>query len=305
MEITSSTSNPPPAVANGEEDASSPHRAALEKLFTRISEVSTLPTVVTRIIELADDEFSNVSDLLQAIEGDPALAARVLRRVNSSYYGLRNKVADLRSAVSLLGLLEIRGLALTVYVSRMFQEGGDFLSYSREGLWNHSLGVAMIARHVSRVCDCAVPDEAYLAGLLHDIGLILLDQRLRKHFCVVIEKIDEQTPTSQIEREILTFDHADLGAFVSDRWNFPEQIVAAIRHHHHPTEYEGSHQELVYVIAVANYLCTRAGCTSTGVSNVYPPADTVYAGLELAEDKLSKIWEVVQESLSANSGSLI
>ena len=274
-------------------------RPALEKLFQRISEISSLPATAQRIVEMAEDESASGVDLLRAVEGDPALVARILRRVNSAFYGLRHNVADLQSAINLLGFREIRNLALTVHVTRLFDKPGDYRGYSRESLWDHMVAVAVVARLVSNVCQCAVPEEAYLGGLLHDMGFILLDQHLRKHFCQVVSRVDESTLTTEIEQEVFTFDHAELAAFVARKWQFAEQIVAAIRYHHYPERYEGPHQEIVFVVSAANYFCSHAGRSSLGVHNVPAPSDAVYNMLGLQQDKLSMIFEQLDAALEA------
>ncbi|MEX2175838.1 MAG: HDOD domain-containing protein [Pirellulaceae bacterium] len=277
-------------------------RTALERLFSRIGEVSSLPSTAHKIINLAEDDNVHAEDLREAIQSDPVLVARILRRLNSSYYALSHKVADLRTAISLLGLREIRNLALTVFVSRFYEPGSTtHNAYKRENLWTHSVAVAAAARLVSRVCGRALPEEAYISGLLHDIGLILLDQTLRKHFFKVVDAIDAATPTHIVENRILTFDHALLGGYVARKWNFPDQVADAITFHHQPWCYTGEHKDLVFVVSVANYLCSRAGLTSLGVHNVAPPPDEVYRGLGLDQVTLAIIWDELDSTIDKAS----
>jgi putative nucleotidyltransferase with HDIG domain len=276
-------------------------RATLERLFLRIGEVSSLPATAHKIMSLAGDENVHADDLREAIQNDPVLVARLLRRLNSSYYALSHKIADLRTAISLLGLREIRNLALTVFVSRLFEPSAVHNKYKRENLWTHSVAVGAAARLVSRVCGRSAAEEAYIAGLLHDIGLILLDQTLRRHFFKVVDSIDPATPTHIVENRILTFDHALLGGFVARRWNFPDQVADAITYHHQPWCYTGPHKDLVYVVSVANYLCSRAGLTSLGIHNVAPPPDEVYRGLGLDQVTLAIIWDELDATIDKAS----
>jgi HD-like signal output (HDOD) protein len=272
-------------------------RLALERLFARIGDVTTLPTSAQRVLRLTEDENADPEKLREAIQSDPVLVARILRRLNSSYYALSNKISDMRSAISLLGMREIRNLALTVFVSRFFEGGTVHGAYRRENLWSHSVGVAVASRLVARVCGRGACEEAYIAGLLHDLGLILLDQTLRRHFHKVLDAIDEATPTHIAESRILTFDHALLGGFVARRWNFPDAVADAITFHHQPWCYTGPHKDIVQVVAVANYLCSRAGVTSLGVQNVPPPPDEVYSELGLDQVTLAIIWDELDTAL--------
>jgi len=272
-------------------------REALEKLFRRIGDVTTLPAAAQKVLKLTEDDNTDGELLREAIQSDPVLVARILRRLNSSYYSLSHRVSDLKAAISLLGLREIRNLALTVFVARLFEGGAAHGTYRREQLWTHSVAVAVASRLVARVCGRSAGEEAYIAGLLHDIGLILLDQTLRRHFLCVLDQIDGQTPTHIVENRILTFDHAVLGGFVARKWNFPEPVADAITFHHQPWCYTGQHKDLVHVVAVANYLCSRAGVTSLGVHNVSPPPDEVYAGLGLDQISLAIIWDELDTAL--------
>ena len=271
------------------QDLPAERRSALERLFTHIGLVTALPAVGQRILQLTENDSAGADELREAIQSDPVLVARILRRLNSSYYGLSHKVADVRTAVSLLGFREIRNLALTVFLAKMYESPGTHGGYRREMLWSHSVAVAACSRLISRVCGRGTPEEAYIAGLLHDLGLILVDQTLRRHFTRVLDALSPTTPTCQVENRILSFDHAALGGFVARKWNFPEQIADAITFHHLPMGYAGVHKDLVNVVTVANYLCCRAGRTSLGVANVEPPPDEVYSGLGLDQVTLSII----------------
>lgn len=275
------------------------HDAALARLFERLGELSSLPGAASRVLQVASDETAGAVELLEVVEGDPSLALRIMRTVNSSYYGLKNTVADLRSAISLLGFREVRNLALTVYVSRLFEQPGVYRMFDREKLWNHMVAVGTTARMVSKSCNKAVPDEAYLAGLLHDVGMILIDQFMRRHFVKVLDLVAEGKDTMTAEREVLSFDHVALGAFIARRSHFPEEVVDSIAYHHHAHEYEGPNTELVYVVAVANYLASREGVTSLGIHKVEAPDARVFSTLGIHKDDLSEIWNRLTETLVA------
>ena len=272
-------------------------RLALERLFARIGDMTSLPTAANKVLRLTEDENADPEMLREAIQSDPVLVARILRRLNSSYYALSQKISDLKTAISLLGIREIRNLALTVFVSRFYEGGAARGAYKRENLWSHSVGVGVAARLVARVCGRSACEEAYIAGLLHDLGLILLDQTLRRHFYRVLDTINEATPTHVAESRILAFDHALLGGFVARRWNFPDSVADAITFHHEPWLYTGPHKDLVQVVAVANYLCSRAGVTSLGVQNVAPPPDELYSELGLDQVTLAIIWDELDTAL--------
>ena len=272
---------------------------ALERLFTRIGEVSSLPAAALRIINVANDELSGAKDLIAAVETDPSLAVRVLRTVNSTFYSIRNRVGDLKTAVSLLGMKEVRNLALTVHVSRMFAASGDYRTYRREGLWRHLVAVASTSRLIAEVSDAVPRDEAYVAGLLHDVGLILLDQHLRRQFKNILDGLERYPSTIAAERSVLPFDHTELGQAVTRRWKLAESISAAAGFHHEPARYEGPHRKIVHLVCLANYLCTRSDVSSLGVNNVAPPGDDVYRELGIQAETMTRIASRLSETLTA------
>jgi putative nucleotidyltransferase with HDIG domain len=276
-----------------------PQRQELfDKLFARITEISTMPMAAIEILDIASDPTTGASDLLRAVEQDPSLAARLMRTVNSGYYGLRAPVANLKNAITLLGFKEVRNLALTAYVSQLFSNTAGHGSYRREDLWRHCVAVATCARLVAMETRETAPEEAYLAGLLHDMGYILTDQYLHRRFCQMLDLLNEQTPTFKVEQASLGYDHAELGAYAARKWHFSEEIIQVIRYHHLPDLYMGTNSHLLYCVVLANFLCTRQGLPSLGVCNIPQPSETVFTELEIGRDTLTVIWESLQESMS-------
>ncbi len=271
----------------------------VERLFRRIGEVSTLPTVAVQVMEVANNPDSGAEDLDEVVGLDAALAARIVRTVNSSYYGMQNKVGDLQLAISLLGFKEIRNLAMTAYIAQLFKRGAGHGPYTREGLWNHLIGVGTVARVIAEKCGKVSPREAYLAGLLHDLGLILIDQYLHKPFCQVIDNLLPNTPLSKVEREILGFDHAELGEYVATKWNMPPHLRTVIRYHHSPLEYVGEYEPIVNVVSLANFLCHAKNLTSLGVADTTVPSAEVFGSLGLDKPKVTEIWEGLDKELQA------
>lgn len=272
--------------------------ALLRPLFSRIAEISSLPDVALRIIRITADPNTAASDLVEVIETDPAIAVRLLRAVNSSYYSVREEVTSLAQAVTLLGFGEIRNLAMSAYVAPLFQRTAGHGNYTRRGLWDHMTGVAIVARSIAKMCDGVSPQEAYLAGLLHDIGWILLDQYLHKPFCQVLDQLTEETSVQQIERQILGFDHAALGGFALTAWGLPQSACATAGAHHAPNQYLGPADRMVHLVAMADHLCHWSGRTPLGICGPLPPLDPVCKHLGLEKHHVSRIIDQLDEILS-------
>ena len=277
--------------------AADAHDQALDRLFTRLAKAIVLPQVIQRIMTVAAKPRSCPRDMRDAIQSDPVMGAHILRRINSSQFGMTNKIADLTTAIGLLGIPEIRNIGMTIFVARMFDQPGNFRGYSREQLWRHCCGVAFAARKIARVTGSVSPDEGFIAGLLHHTGTIVLDQQLRSHFCQVIDKLTGANPTFVVERAVYSFDQSQLSAFIAQQWQLPKTITDAIGYYQYPTRYDGPHQQHVSLLAVANYLCHRAGWTSVGVRNATAPPDIAYAALGMTKVELAILWEELKSSL--------
>jgi HD-like signal output (HDOD) protein len=135
--------------------------------------------------------------------------------------------------------------------------------------------------------------------LLHDLGLILIDQYLHGPFCRVVDALTEEASVCEVEMRILGFDHTVLGAFLGGEWSLPEHLNAAIRHHHGPEQYEGPDREMVCVVAIANLLCHLKGLSSLGVCDRQMPQAELFAELGLQKEQVSWVLAQLDETLAA------
>ena len=245
--------------------ADSPH--PVDVVARQVKEISTLPQVALKVIEVARDPDAGAADLKAVVEGDPALSARVLRIVNSASCGVRSTVTNLHQAISYLGFSQVRNLAMTASVSEIFKKDEQVGSYCRSALWRHLVSVGICARMVASRCRIPNFEDAFLAGLLHDIGIILEDQRVH----------GEGLSLSASEREWLGFDHCLLGERIAEAWGFPPTVRDAIRFHHSSQLCEGEDADIVCCVEIANVICTLKGITSVGRCLVGPPLDASQA----------------------------
>ena len=242
----------------------------LETVLRRIDEISTLPQIALRVAEVARNENSSAADLKDIMENDVSLSARVLRCVNSSAYALRSKVTNLQQAITYLGLKQIRNLAMTASVAELFAKDEKIGCYRRRELWRHLVSVGVAARLVAMRRNMRNFDDAFLAGLLHDVGIVLEDQHAHGPFATVIETLNPQKTLADAERTHLGFDHTVLGEKVAETWGFPDGVRAAIRFHHTSVNYRGPDIAIVRAVEVANMICTLKGITSVGMKLVKP-----------------------------------
>ena len=243
---------------------------SLRAVVDRISDVSTLPQVALAVIQIASDAKTGAADLKKIVEEDPALTVRVLRSVNAAAHGLRNRITNIERAISYLGFSRIRNIAVTTSVSAVFKSDHIIKTYRRTMLWRHLVATATAARLIARRCGLANFEDAYLAGLLHDIGIILEDQYVHPNFYYLIESLKEERTLTASEYDLLGFDHTVLGDEVAKNWKFPPAVRAAIRFHHDSQNSDEEHAMIVCCVEAANILCSLRGITSVGLKLVTP-----------------------------------
>ncbi len=232
----------------------------LTKLVMRATEVSTLPQIIAQIVDVANNPRAAAADLSVAIESDPSMTARVLRFANSASHGLRTKVESLQQAVSYLGFKEVRNLAVTAAVCDLFKKDLVVGPYKRHRLWAHLIAVAVTARVIARHHKISNPDEIFLAGLLHDLGILILDQHMHETFVAMMKAFPEGKPLYEVEREAFGFDHMTVGAAIAEKWGLPELVRNAMRLHH--GAYLGEHAPAIACVELANIMVSLQGMGS-------------------------------------------
>ena len=273
---------------------------SLEAVVRQIDEISTLPDIAVRVMQVAQDERTGAADLKEIMENDVALSARVLRCVNSSAYAVRIKITNLQQAIAYLGLKQVRNLAMTASVSDLFRKEGQIGPYCRRGLWKHLVSVGICARLIAMRRGIRNFEDAFLAGLLHDVGIVLEDQHLHSRFVRVIQGLNPTKTLAEVERGQMGFDHAMLGEKVAESWSFPDSIVRAIRYHHMAMNARGEDVEIVRCVEVANLICTLKGITSVGLKLVKVCKPTM-ASLSMTGDDVAVIAEDLDQELLKNA----
>jgi putative nucleotidyltransferase with HDIG domain len=222
------------------------------RLLENLKELPTLPTVVAQLMMTLNEPTSSARDLERLIANDQAIAARLLKLANSAFYGLPGKVASLNRAITLLGFNTVRSLVLTIGVIDKFggPSGGKY--FDRGEFWEHSLSVAMVARLLGARDSAFSPDEAHLAGLLHDIGKVIMDNFMPAKFQEAMQLVKEKgRDPLEAEQELLGLSHDEVGHIAAGEWRFPEFLSEVIKNHHNP-ENATQFPEITQLVATAN-----------------------------------------------------
>jgi putative nucleotidyltransferase with HDIG domain len=226
----------------------------MNALVKQVQQLAPLPAVALRVLEIAQDEKSSAADLASVIATDQAMTTKLLRIANSAYFAAGREVTTARDAIVMLGMMEVRRLVLTSALMGRFDNAGTM---NVSSFWGHGLAVGMDAEVMARHTRLAPPEEAFTAGIIHDIGKLVMDQYLREQFSAATTLATSKgMPLERAEAEVFGFTHAQLGARLAEVWRLPSSLGEAIAHHHsHPEEEHG----LPHVVAQANNLCRDHG----------------------------------------------
>lgn len=201
-----------------------------------IDNLPALPEVVTRILTLVDDPNISAERIAEVAGQDQSMVAGILRMVNSPFYGLARRITSIQHAVVLLGFRAVRNLALSAVLVRTFGSSSRDRRFDRTRLWRHTVACGTGARLLAREVGTVDPEEAFLAGLVHEIGLLVFDQFYHGGLGRVLDLVlTEGCGQREAEVEVFGHDHAEVGRALARRWNFPPGVVEAIGCHHDPT----------------------------------------------------------------------
>ena len=231
----------------------------LQALASRVRDLPALPDTVVRVIHLTDDPKAGVTDIAKALAADQALAARVLKLANSAFYGSSRRIATVSDAVIILGMRTTRNLVMATGCQEMLEHEVAGYALPRGALLRHSLACASAAQALAKRTKYRGTEEAFVAGLLHDLGKVVMNTYLRDQFIQVLicARSGEMT-YPEAERTVFGFDHAEAGAFLLERWNLPASLVTAVRYHHAPLE-APTDSPLPCLVHVADAICMTLG----------------------------------------------
>jgi putative nucleotidyltransferase with HDIG domain len=234
-------------------------RITLIKLVNKVKEMPPLPQSITQILEITKDDKSSSRELAKVFERDPTLAVNILKIANLPAYGFSSRISTISHAVVCLGLETIKSIALASSTHDMLNKEIPAYSLGEGMLWQHSISCATCAKIIAKRIGYKDDEEAYIAGLLLDIGKVILSSFAEDEFNQVAERAERDKVSFNIaEHEILGFDHPQVGGRVIKKWHLPSALVEAVLYHHQP-EKADEHKTLAYIVHLADALSCMLG----------------------------------------------
>jgi len=232
-------------------------RAEIRNLIRDTKSLPTLPGIIARLGSLADNDKVSSQEMARVVSADQVLSAKVLRLVNSAFYGFPGRVSTVSNALILLGVNVVKSLAIT---SSIF----EIMEKNVVGLWEHSMGVAVAANTISKALKLPDAEETATAALLHDIGKVIIKIKLQQNFSQLSTLVDGKGYTMQeAEQNLLETDHAEIGGWLARSWLLPEKLIEPVAFHHQ-VEKSTAHQTKTAVVHLADVLIKASGFGFSG-----------------------------------------
>lgn len=275
----------------------------MRQIMAKVRAFPGMPRAATTLLRLLEDPNTSPVQIEEVLRQDPGLTANLLKLTNSAYFGLPTQVGSVRQAVMLLGWKRVSQLVMTSCVSAMMDRPVPGYDLPAGELWGHSIAVSVASENLVKELNIPGAQEVYTAGLLHDIGKVVLGAFVQEGLSAIEAKASEGVPFEVAEQAVLGTDHAEVGAQILRRWSLPAPIVNAVRWHHAPDQ-AGEDNVLVDLVSVANMLCLMMGIGTGREGLQYSPSPSATKRLGIKEVHLevvaSKTLQGVEELTGRN-----
>jgi putative nucleotidyltransferase with HDIG domain len=279
-------------------------RELIRKIIAKTTSLPAMPEVMIKVQQMIKHPETSPAQLAKIIETDPAMVTGILKVANSAYYGFRGKVSTIQHASALFGTRRMAELITAMSAGGVLGKAMDGYGLKAGDMWRHSIAVACTAGEIAAAIGADALDSAYMAGLLHDMGKIILDPyvRERKVLFDYYYANHPQKAVQDAERDILGFDHAVIAAILCENWSLPRSISFGIRHHHQPSS-AGGHQ-LSHIVHLADCITNQAGMGVAGQASFQGLDETSGTAVPLDSDTLNIIAEKARQYVESLTGSL-
>ena len=268
--------------------------------------------ISTQILRLFRDENINLRQVEELVEKDPPLAAKILKIVNSSFYGLLNKISTIEHAIIILGLNEIRSVAIGFAIQSHFKSHSN--SFEPARFWKHSIICSQIAKYLAKYFNVVDDGTYFLSGLIHDIGKLVIDQYFQEDFKTIIQYIAKNQCTfSKAEKEILGVTHYQIAAKLLRQWNFPEKVIMQVFYHHAPWHDKNFTTESA-ILYLSNILTKINGFTCSSEEKPISSTDVMKpsileflnkTGLDIDQESYKNLLVLIREHIAAETNNVL
>jgi putative nucleotidyltransferase with HDIG domain len=274
----------------------------IEKLIRNMGELPTIPSVFFAVSKMLSDPRTSATDVGLVVSSDQVITSKILKVANSAFYGFSSKVNTISHAIAVLGFSSTKNIVLTTSVLSTLNFKTPIKGFNLAEFWKHSVASGAIARLITMEIDPQKQEEAFVAGLLHDIGKLILAICSQEEFVACLNiAIEKKCLFLEAEKEVLGITHPEIAALVIDKWKLPAEISAVITNHHKDLRESGEHANLVAVVKLADVL-SRGLQLGHACDHTVPVIEGSI--LELLKITPATLDKIIAESYEATQGSM-
>lgn len=281
-------------------------------IINKIEHLPTLPIVSKQIKELFENEDITIRDLEDLIQKDAPLATKILKIVNSSFYGLINKTSSLEHALVILGLKEVKNIVLAFSIQSYFTNENS--NFDRKRFWKHSIVCSQIAKFLGNHFNAPGKDTLFLSGLIHDIGKLVFDQYFHNEFLETVNMVEtKQIKTSEAEKNIIGVTHYQVAAKLLQQWQFPKDVIMQVFYHHAPW-HDMNYTSGSIIIHLSDVITKISGYTcienepKTDIETLLNPKVIDFLmknGFDLDKDSLEKLLNRINDLINNETNNVL
>ena len=280
-----------------EASAGSTFTRSYKKQIRQIENLPTLPSVYAEVDRLCKNPDVAAEELSRVIEADPPITLKLLKLANSAFFGFSRKITTIKDAISLLGNKTVRNTILNISIYEATKNLAESGGLDRKQFWIHSVGCGSIARFLNKKLKLG-REESFTAGIVHDMGKIILDSLYSDYYREVLKIAEENDlPVRDAENQVLGIDHGSIGLELAGHWKLPEELLEAIANHHTPSHSEKDTQ-IASLTHVGDALCRRLNIGSGGDATVPEPEEKALERLDLTLENLTEWEDEINEAVT-------
>jgi putative nucleotidyltransferase with HDIG domain len=262
---------------------------SLKQYVQQITQLPTIPVVAEQILKLVHDERTSVDKLSNIIENDPPITAKILSVANSAFFGYKVMTKTIHDSILRIGFNNVRDVALGVSLMTVFEDReGKLRAFDYQRIFNHSVTVGAVAQLISKDLKLRFTDEIFMNGILHDLGYLVLNKYFPDTYMQVLGVFEKIKDLLEAEEAVFDFTHAEIGAWLAEKWNLPEGVLDAILYHHRPS-LATRNSDRVAVIHIADYIVSRGLFSVISENPNYPLDPAALSILKISEDRLKEV----------------
>ncbi|MEW6600756.1 MAG: HDOD domain-containing protein [Nitrospirota bacterium] len=265
----------------------------LKTYVQRIKELPTLPAIAHKILVLANDPLLSIDDLLDIVETDPAISAKILSVSNSAFFGYPVRTTKLNDAIMRIGMNNVKSIAVGIAVLSFLGDGKKTKEYTK--LYHHSVCVGLTSQFIARNLRLNFADDVLIDGLLHDLGYLALYKYFPEVYSEIMKSVKNGRPLLEAEKEILSYSHSDVGFWLADQWNLPSSVVDTVLYHHMPSLAKKNSKRSA-IVHIADYISAlKIPFSPIEITPDYPLDHYAFDILSISDDDLKEMEASIED----------